>query len=128
MLRTDSLDLRAPALDRSRLKHTERLPNAWRGDLIIRDLPFAHLGPLWVLMLRSIYAIRGFTCSCTALIYATVGFPRQTCNMYMEASLPHETTLISNTVHENDSSVNTNQLPLLIDIATDEEFVSLGNR
>ena len=46
----------------------------------------------------------------------------------MEASLPHEAPLISKTVHKSDSGVNTNQLPLLIDIATDEEFVSFGNR
>ena len=48
--------------------------------------------------------------------------------MYMEASLPHKAPLISNTVHKSDSGVNKNQLPLLIDIATDEEFVSFGSR
>ena len=48
--------------------------------------------------------------------------------MYMEASLPHEAPLISNTVHKSDSGVNTNQLPLLINIETDKEFISFGNR
>ena len=48
--------------------------------------------------------------------------------MYMEALLPREAPLSSNSVHKSDSGVNTNQLPFLINIETNKESISFGNR